>query len=77
MILEVLTSGENSGARPRLLNKTPVGVATMLGAASGFFAAGQGMHLSREIDRILNRLERLQRMRRGQPLSPQIDVKIA
>ena len=29
-------------------------------------------HLNREIDRILNRLERLQRMRRGQPLPPQI-----
>ena len=28
--------------------------------------------LSREIDRILNRLERLQRMRKGQPLPPQL-----
>jgi hypothetical protein len=27
-------------------------------------------HLSREIDRILNRLERLQRMRKGQPVPP-------
>ena len=34
-------------------------------------------HLSREIDRILNRLERLQRMRKGQPLPPQLDVKIS
>ena len=34
-------------------------------------------HLSREIDRILNRLERLQRMRKGQPLPPQVDVKIS
>jgi hypothetical protein len=34
-------------------------------------------HLSREIDRLLNRLERLQRMRRGQPLPPQLDVGIA
>jgi hypothetical protein len=34
-------------------------------------------HLSREIDRVLNRLERLQRMRAGQPLPPQLDVKIS
>ena len=34
-------------------------------------------HFSREIDRILNRLERLQRIRRGQPLPPQVDVKIS
>jgi hypothetical protein len=34
-------------------------------------------HLSREIDRILNRLERLQRIRKGQPLPPQVDVKIS
>jgi hypothetical protein len=34
-------------------------------------------HLSREIDRILNRLERLQRIRKGQPLPPQLDVKIS
>jgi hypothetical protein len=34
-------------------------------------------HLSREIDRILNRLERLQRMRKGQPLPPQLDVNIS
>jgi hypothetical protein len=27
-------------------------------------------HLSREIDRVLNRLERLQRMRQGKPLPP-------
>jgi hypothetical protein len=33
-------------------------------------------HLSREIDRILNRLERLQRLRRGQPLPPQVDLNI-
>jgi hypothetical protein len=32
---------------------------------------------SREIDRILNRLGRLQRMRNGQPLPPQLDVKIS
>jgi hypothetical protein len=34
-------------------------------------------HLSREIERILNRLERLQRMRRGQPVPPQVDVNIS
>jgi len=34
-------------------------------------------HLSREIDRILNRLDRLQRMRKGQPLPPQVDVNIS
>jgi hypothetical protein len=34
-------------------------------------------HLSREIDRIVNRLVRLQRMRKGQPLPPQLDVKIS
>ena len=34
-------------------------------------------HLSREIDRILNRLERLQRMRKGQPPPPQLDVNIS
>jgi hypothetical protein len=34
-------------------------------------------HLSREIDRILNRLERLQRICKGQPLPPQLDVKIS
>ena len=33
-------------------------------------------HLSREIDRILNKHERLQRMRKGQPLPPQLDVRI-
>ena len=35
------------------------------------------MHLSREIDRTLNRLERLQRIRKGQPLPPQVGVKIS
>ena len=34
-------------------------------------------HLSREIDRTLNRLERLQRIRQGQPLPPQLGVKIS
>jgi hypothetical protein len=34
-------------------------------------------YLSRETDRLLNRLERLQRMRKGQPLPPQLDVKIS
>jgi hypothetical protein len=34
-------------------------------------------HLSREIDRILNQLERLQRLRRGQPVPPRIDVNIS
>jgi hypothetical protein len=34
-------------------------------------------HLSREIDRVVNRLGRLQRMHKGQPLSPQLDVKIS
>jgi hypothetical protein len=34
-------------------------------------------YLSRETDRLLNRLERLQRMRNGQPLPPQLDVKIS
>jgi hypothetical protein len=34
-------------------------------------------HLSREIDKALNRLERLQRIRKGQPLPPQVDVKIS
>jgi len=34
-------------------------------------------HLSRESERILNRLERLQRIRKGQPLPPQVDVKIS
>jgi hypothetical protein len=32
---------------------------------------------SREIDRVANRLERLQRMHKGQPLPPQLDVKIS
>jgi hypothetical protein len=34
-------------------------------------------HTSREIDRTMQQLERLQRMRRGQPLPPQVDVKIS
>jgi hypothetical protein len=33
--------------------------------------------VSREIDRILNRLERLQQMRKGQPLPPQLDANIS
>lgn len=34
-------------------------------------------YLSRETDRLLNRLERVQRMRKGQPLPPQFEVKIS
>lgn len=34
-------------------------------------------HLIREIDRILNRLEQVQRMRKRQPLAPQLDIKIS
>lgn len=34
-------------------------------------------HTSREIDRTMQQLERLQRMRRGQSLPPQLDVKIS
>jgi hypothetical protein len=34
-------------------------------------------HVSREIERTLGRLERLQRIRKGQPLPPQVDVKIS
>jgi hypothetical protein len=34
-------------------------------------------YLSRETDRLLNRLERLQRMRKGLPLPPQVDLKIS
>jgi len=34
-------------------------------------------HLSREIDRVVNRLVRLQGIRKGQPLPPQLDVKIS
>jgi hypothetical protein len=34
-------------------------------------------HMSRETDRLLNQLERLQRMRKGQPPPPQLDVKIS
>ncbi len=33
-------------------------------------------HLSREFDRILNRLERVQRMRRGQPGPPTLNLNI-
>jgi hypothetical protein len=33
-------------------------------------------HFSREIDRILKRLERLQRLRKGQPLPPEVGVNI-
>jgi hypothetical protein len=35
------------------------------------------MDVTREIDRILTRLERLQRMRKGQPLPLQVDGKIS
>jgi hypothetical protein len=38
---------------------------------------GYEAHFSREIDRILNRLERLQRIRKGQPLPTRLDVKIS
>ncbi len=34
-------------------------------------------HLSREIDRVVNLPVRLQRTRKGQPLPPQLDVKIS
>jgi len=34
-------------------------------------------HLSREIDRILNQLERLQRIRNGQPVPPMLNVKLS
>jgi hypothetical protein len=34
-------------------------------------------HLSREIDRTLNRLERLQRARKGQPPAPRVEVEIS
>jgi len=33
-------------------------------------------HLNREFDRLLNRLERVQRMRRGQPAPPMVNVEI-
>jgi hypothetical protein len=36
-----------------------------------------GAHLSREIERNLNLLERLQRIRKGQPVTPQVDVNIS
>ncbi len=35
------------------------------------------VQLSREIDRILNRLERLQRIRSGQPLPPELNIKVS
>jgi len=34
-------------------------------------------HSSREIDRLVNRIECLQRMRKGQPALPQVDVNIS
>ena len=34
-------------------------------------------HLSREFDRTLNQLERLQRMRNGQPVLPPIKVEVS
>jgi hypothetical protein len=34
-------------------------------------------HRSREIERILNRLDRLQRIRKGQPVPPEVDVNIS
>jgi len=34
-------------------------------------------HLSREFDRTLNQLERLQRMRKGQPVLPPIKVEVS
>ena len=34
-------------------------------------------HLSREFDRILNRLERLQRFRHGQPALPTLNVEVS
>ena len=34
-------------------------------------------HLSREFDRTLSQLERLQRMRRGQPVLPPINVRFS
>jgi hypothetical protein len=33
-------------------------------------------HISRELDRVANRLERSQRMRKGQPLPPQFEFKV-
>jgi hypothetical protein len=38
---------------------------------------GYEAHFSRVIERTFNLLERLQRMRKGQPLPPQLDVKIS
>ena len=34
-------------------------------------------HLGREFDRILNQLERVQRMRRGQPAPPTLNVNVS
>ena len=34
-------------------------------------------HLSREFDRTLSQLERLQRMRKGQPVLPPIKVEVS
>jgi hypothetical protein len=36
-----------------------------------------GNAVSNQIHRILDRLERLQRMRRGQPVAPRIDVNLS
>lgn len=36
-----------------------------------------GNNVSKQIFRILDRLERLQRMRKGQPVPPQVDIKIS
>ncbi len=33
--------------------------------------------LERSFDRILNQLERMQRLRRGQPVAPRIDVNVS
>ena len=40
-------------------------------------ANGHATHMSHQIDKILNWFERLQRMREGQPLPPQADVKLS
>ena len=34
-------------------------------------------HLSREFDRTLNQLERIRRLRRGQPVASRIDVNVS
>jgi hypothetical protein len=39
-------------------------------------SSGYETHLSREIDRIPNRLERLQRMRKRQPVFPPVKVDV-